>query len=155
MKIGRLLLVLVPFAIVPAGLGARSMSEPTEKASATPPVEEGEAAIVDGLRVHARFEGKLGPTLQVRLTGFNPSKAQITTAVQVEVVETEPGDPDSRMGSIPITRGSQTVAVEVAPGGQLDRVLTFRVKGLSAKRAARLAKAGMLSVEVSEASEQS
>ena len=148
--IRRSIWVLVPLALVPAGLGARSMSEPGVRPEVAAVIPEEGSSEIGGLRVRAEFEGRLGPTLRVRLRGYNPTASQITASLRVELQETEPGDPDSRMGSEMMPRGAETVAVEVAPKGGLDRLLTFKVKGMSERRAKRLIKRGLLTIDVSE-----
>ena len=109
----------------PLVLDARA---PTEKPPRVAP-RSGARTTVRGMDVHAQVLDLKGTALRVRLTGRNAQARPVDLRLAVVVSKEPPMAQLSRVMLLPTRVTSREVAVQLAPGQALDRIVTLRHAG--------------------------
>ncbi len=117
----RSLALLAPLLLAPLPLGARS--DGPERPIAAPGA--GETTVVDGLKVRATLARREGKRLVVMVSAENPSPAELSRTLRVEVSERPPSSPMARMIPMPRQVGSTVLEVVLGPGKQLQKELVI------------------------------
>jgi hypothetical protein len=119
MKTRRILLLGLPLLLAPLNLRARSEEQPLLSAAPRP----GEAQ-VQGVLVTSTVEREADAVI-VHVTARNPSRVAASSELRVQVMEHAELSPMARLVPPPKLVGTETMVVQLAPGGTVTRELRF------------------------------
>ena len=120
----RLVVLGLPFLLVPAHLTARSNAVPIVTISPA----AGTETVVGGVLVTARVTKREGKQIVVAMSAKNPSSVATETEVKIAVFERPPSSMMARVVPPPIAHGEQQLVVKLEPNQTSERELVFETK---------------------------